>query len=151
MKVYNLQCQFGHIFEGWFRSADEFDAQSNKGILSRPVCEDNVVTRLPSAAHIQNPKSSHSSKQNKMSPNNNSVDPDLQRKLIEVAQHIFNNAENVGDKFASEARKIHQKESEERTIYGTATLEESRQLKEEGIDVMSIPTQLIKKKPKSIQ
>ena len=48
-------------------------------------------------------------------------------------------------------RKIHQKESEERTIYGTATLEESRQLKEEGIDVMSIPTQLIKKKPKSIQ
>jgi hypothetical protein len=86
-----------------------------------------------------------------MSPNNNSVDPDLQRKLMEVAQHIFNNAENVGDKFASEARKIHQKESEERTIYGTATLEESRQLKEEGIDVMSIPTQLIKKKPKSIQ
>ena len=153
MKVYNLKCQYGHSFEGWFRSNDEFLVQSDKGILSCPVCDDNVVTRLPSAAHIQAQKTSASygSKVSSDAGKNSILQSEVNRKLLEVAKHILENAENVGNQFAKEARKIHRKEAEERSIYGTVTTEESKELRDEGIDVFSIPVGVVKKKPKSIQ
>ena len=153
MKVYNLKCQFGHSFEGWFRSNDEFLDQSDQGILSCPVCDDNVVTRLPSAAHIQAQKASGSfSAETSSDAGRNSVfQTEVNRKLLEVAKHILENAENVGSQFAKEARKIHRKESEERSIYGTVTTEESKELRDEGIEIFSIPVGVVKKKPKSIQ
>ncbi|RZP21924.1 MAG: DUF1178 family protein [Burkholderiaceae bacterium] len=153
MKVYNLKCQYGHSFEGWFRSNDEFLVQSDKGILSCPVCDDNVVTRLPSAAHIQAQKTSTSSglKGSSDTAKNSVLQSEVNRKLLEVAKHILENAENVGSRFAKEARKIHRKEAEERSIYGTVTTEESKELRDEGIDIFSIPVGVVKKKPKSIQ
>ncbi len=153
MKVYNLKCQYGHSFEGWFRSNDEFLVQSDKGILSCPVCDDNVVTRLPSAAHIQAQKTSTSfiSKESSNTGRNSVLQSEVNRKLLEVARHILENAENVGNQFANEARKIRRKEAEERSIYGTVTNEESKELREEGIEIFSIPVGVAKKKPKSIQ
>ena len=152
MKVYNLTCQYGHSFEGWFRSNDEFLVQSKKGILSCPVCDDNVVTRLPSAAHIQAQKtSSVSSKAPVCADKNSALQSEVNRKLLEVARHILENAENVGNQFAKEARKIHRKEAEERSIYGTVTTEESKELRDEGIEIFSMPVGIAKKKPKSIQ
>ena len=153
MKVYNLKCQFGHTFEGWFRSNDEFLVQSDKGILSCPVCDDNVVTRLPSAAHIQAQKTSTSFglKESSNTAKNSVFQSEVNRKLLEVAKHILENAENVGSQFAKEARKIHRKEAEERSIYGTVTTEESKELRDEGIEIFSIPVGVVKKKPKSIQ
>ena len=153
MKVYNLKCQYGHSFEGWFRSNDEFLVQSNKGILSCPVCDDNVVTRLPSAAHIQAQKTSppFNSKASSHEEKNNILQSEVNRKLLEVAKHILENAENVGEQFAKEARKIHRKEAEERSIYGTVTTEESKELRDEGIEIFSMPVGVVKKKPKSIQ
>ena len=153
MKVYNLKCQYGHSFEGWFRSNDEFLVQSDKGILSCPVCDDNVVTRLPSAAHIQAQKTSTSFglKESSNTAKNSVFQSEVNRKLLEVAKHILENAENVGSQFAKEARKIHRKEAEERSIYGTVTTEESKELRDEGIEIFSIPVGVAKKKPKSIQ
>ena len=153
MKVYNLQCQFGHTFEGWFRSNEEFVSQSDKGILSCPVCDDNVVSRLPSAAHIQAQKSSVSLETSTpgIGDRKKQLESEVSKKLLEVAKHILQNAEDVGDQFAKEARKIHKKETDERSIYGTVTLEESKELKEEGIEIISIPVGVVKKKPKSIQ
>ena len=153
MKVYNLSCQYGHSFEGWFRSNDEFLVQSKKGILSCPVCDDNVVTRLPSAAHIQAQKTSasFSSKASSNAGRNGVLQSEVNRKLLEVAKHILENAENVGSQFAKEARKIHRKEAEERSIYGTVTTEESKELRDEGLEIFSIPVGVVKKKPKSIQ
>ena len=153
MKVYNLQCQYGHSFEGWFRSNDEFLHQSDKGILSCPVCDDNVVTRLPSAAHIQAQKTSatFSSKAPSDAGKHSVLQSEVNRKLLEVAKHILENAENVGNQFAKEARKMHRKEADERSIYGTVTIEESKELRDEGIEIFSIPVGGVKKKPKSIQ
>ena len=153
MKVYNLKCQYGHSFEGWFRSNEEFLVQSDKGILSCPVCDDNVVTRLPSAAHIQAQKTSTSfgSKASSDQGKNSTIQNEVNKKLLEVARHILENAENVGNQFAKEARKIHRKEAEERSIYGTVTTEESKELRDEGIEIFSIPVGGVKKKPKSIQ
>ena len=126
MKVYSLKCQYGHSFEGWFRSNDEFLVQSDKGILSCPVCDDNVVTRLPSAAHIQAQKTSTSfiSKDSSNTGKNSVLQSEVNRKLLEA---------------------------EERSIYGTVTTEESKELREEGIEIFSIPVGVAKKKPKSIQ
>ena len=139
MKVYNLSCQYGHSFEGWFLSNVEFLVQSKKGILSCTVCDDNVVTRLPSAAHIQAQKTSASFSSKASSDVGKTVFQEVNRKLLEVAKHILENAENVGSQFAKEARKIHRKEAEERSIYGTVTTEESKELRDEGIEIFSIP------------
>jgi len=121
--------------------------------LSCPVCDDNVVTRLPSAAHIQAQKASASvsSKASVDAEKNSALQSEVNRKLLEVAKHILENAENVGNQFAKEARKIHRKEAEERSIYGTITTEESKELRDEGIEIFSIPVGGVKKKPKSIQ
>ncbi len=153
MKVYNLKCQFGHTFEGWFRSNDEFLSQSDQGILSCPVCDDNVVSRLPSAAHIQAQKSSSTFGSGSLdkAERTTQFENEVNRKLLEVAKHILENAENVGNQFAKEARKIHRKEAQERSIYGTVTTEESKELENEGIEIFSLPVGVVKKKPKSIQ
>ena len=121
--------------------------------MSCPVCDDNVVTRLPSAAHIQAQKTSDSfsSKASSVEGKNSALQNEVNRKLLEVAKHILENAENVGSRFAKEARKIHRKEAEERSIYGTVTTEESKELRDEGIEIFSIPIGVVKKKPKSIQ
>ena len=149
MKVFNLQCQYGHFFEGWFRSGDDFDSQSSKGILVCPICEDNIISRIPSAAHIQSTRSSSTNDSN--NENNKNIDQEVKKKLLEVTQQILQESENVGDQFANEARRIHRKEAEARTIHGTATLDESRELKDEGIDILTIPLGKIKKKPESLQ
>ena len=85
MKVYNLKCH-GHSFEGWFRSNEEFLVQSDKGILSCPVCDDNVVTRLPSAAHIQAQKTSTSFglKESSDTAKNSVFQSEVNRKLLKL-------------------------------------------------------------------
>ncbi len=148
MKVFNLQCQFGHSFEGWFRSGDDFKTQNSKGILVCPICEDNIISRIPSAAHIQSTKSTVNKSSNNFQ--NKNINQEVKKKLLEVAQQILQDSENVGDQFANEARKIHRKEAEARTIHGTATIDESRELKEEGIDILTIPLPKTKK-PESLQ
>ena len=60
MKVYNLQCEDGHSFEGWFRSEDDFISQNKKGLFSCPICENSNISRIPSAAHIQSNKAKDS-------------------------------------------------------------------------------------------
>ncbi|OUT99350.1 MAG: hypothetical protein CBC01_01495 [Betaproteobacteria bacterium TMED41] len=145
MKVFNLQCGEGHSFEGWFRSEEDFISQNSKGLSSCPICDSTIINRLPSAAHIQSNK-------NKVTKNNhNSISDEVQKKIVEVAKEILKDSENVGSRFAEEARKIHRNESEMRSIHGTATHEESKALKEEGIDILTLPIEKIRKKPTSLQ
>ena len=146
MKVYNLQCEVGHSFEGWFRSEDDFISQNKKGFFSCPICENSNISRVPSAAHIQSNKAKDSGI-NK----NNSISYEVQKKIVEVAKQILKDSENVGSRFAEEAKKIHRNESEMRSIHGTATLKESQELKDEGIDILTLPLDVIRKKPTSIQ
>ena len=146
MKVYNLQCHLSHTFEGWFRSDDDFLSQNKKGILTCPICESTSIVRLPTAAHIQSQKS-----RDNLYNNKNNVNDEDMKKLFEVANQILSDSEDVGDRFADEARKIHRKEAEMRSIHGTASIEESNELREEGIDVLTLPIQKIRKKPTSLQ
>jgi hypothetical protein len=116
-----------------------------KDFFSCPICENSTINRMPSAAHIQSNKTRVDKK------NNNSISYEVQKKIVEVAKQILQDSENVGNRFAEEARKIHHNESETRSIYGTATREESQELKDEGIEVLTLPIEKVRKKPTSLQ
>lgn len=130
MKVYNLTCEHDHRFEGWFSSEDDFCAQSEKGLIECPVCESRSIVRMPSA-----PRLNLSGAQQPQ--------PDLHEKIqahiMNLVREVVANSEDVGDRFAEEARKIHYKESPERAIRGVATADECEALVEEGIDVTPLP------------
>jgi hypothetical protein len=134
--VYSLACSKGHEFEGWFASSSAFDAQARDGKLVCPVCNTRKVAKAPMAPSL----SSTVGKQKAAAA------PDEIRKMRQfmtgLRKHIEETAENVGSKFPEEARKIHYGETEERQIYGEATVAEARELVEEGVDVAPMPPDL---------
>lgn len=151
MKVYNLACPLDHRFEGWFASEDDCLAQQDKGMLACPVCDSTDITRMPSAPHIA--KSSSGELANpKLEIENLSggvvaltgsdhsrLEAQVQAAFLRGMRELMGKSEDVGDAFADEARKIHYKESPERSIRGQTTLDEAEALREEGIDVLSMP------------
>lgn len=159
MKVLNLQCSHQHSFEGWFASEDDFQTQLSRGLVECPMCADKSVQKLPSAPRLnlgghQGPdapgKNSHASP---MSVSND--ESAAARKLPAVAgmpasraeqaaflqalRHVVANTEDVGTRFADEARRMHYGEQEARSIRGQTSVREAVELMEEGIDVMPLP------------
>ena len=134
MIVYSLHCPKGHAFEGWFRDSGAFDAQSADGKLVCPVCNSRKIEKAPMAPALANAVGERKSA------------PDELRKARQfvtgLRKYVEANAEFVGPKFPEEARKIHYGESEERHIYGEATIKEARELIEEGVDVAPLPPDL---------
>lgn len=160
LKVFDLQCEQGHVFEGWFASADTYESQKAGGLLSCPVCSSSNVNRKVSAArlnvgHLKRERLHGTASTQAAGPETqqapqaggNNVQapaegPDLARIQAEVIRHmrkVLRETENVGSDFAQESRRIHHGESEERPIRGTATPQERAELSEEGIAVMAIP------------
>ncbi|MFM8769580.1 MAG: DUF1178 family protein [Rubrivivax sp.] len=137
MKVLNLRCANGHGFEGWFGSEDDFLDQNGRGLVECPMCADRVVTRLPSA-----PRLTLSGAREPAAPVATPVEPaaaDLQALWMQVVRHAIENTDDVGERFAEEARRIHYGETEVRGIRGVASTQERQALHEEGIEVMSLP------------
>jgi hypothetical protein len=137
MKVLNLQCGHAHGFEGWFASEDDFQDQLARGLVECPLCGDLHVTKLPSAPRLNlgaaEPKAPP--KQEVVSAPN----AQLQAAWMQLVQKVMANTEDVGERFAEEARKIHYGEADERGIRGQASREETRELLEEGIGVLPLP------------
>jgi hypothetical protein len=131
--VYNLVCTKDHSFEGWFASSSAFDAQAADGKLVCPVCNTRKVTKAPMAPALSP----------KVGKQKSAPAPDELRKMRQfmtgLRKYVEENAENVGNKFPEEARKIHYGEIEERLIYGQATVAEAKELIEEGVDVAALP------------
>lgn len=136
MIAYNLICAKEHEFEGWFANSSAFDEQAKDGKLVCPICNSRKVNKA-----IMAPALSSKVGKQKFAPS-----PDEMRKMRQfmtgLRKYVEENAENVGEKFPEEARKIHYGEMEERPIYGHATLEEAADLVEEGIDVAPLPPDL---------
>src|ERR1700760_2040215 len=120
MKVFDLVCAGGHRFEGWFASAESFDAQHAASDVRCPVCDASDVQRAPSAPRLN--LGGEASVQA------------LMPALVSHLRRIVGAAEDVGPRFASEARRIHHEEAPARSIRGTATDDERRELEEEGIE-----------------
>ncbi len=165
MKVLNLQCHHGHGFEGWFASIDDFLAQNGAQRIACPLCGDTVIQRLPSAprlnlgAKAETVASGSAEKPNDTSENTTdgtqtslvpqhppmpadmppAMAANLQARWMQAVRHVIANTEDVGPKFAEEARRIHYGEVQARGIRGQATRDEREALLDEGIDVASIP------------
>jgi len=140
MIVYDLECEHSHRFEGWFGSAGDFDTQLADKLLACPVCSSGNVVRRPSASYVitgsaevpQREKPSSASVPQQYA----NVSPEVVARVIE---HIVKNTEDVGNQFPEEARKIYYNETPERHIRGVASPREVESLREEGIEVVSLP------------
>jgi len=154
MKVLNLQCSHGHSFEGWFASQDDYDAQRGRGLVSCPVCHDSEVTKMLSAPRLN---LGHGTQETAATPSAETAMPaqdvaqmtpqHLQTAWMKMVRHVMANTEDVGSKFAEEARKIHYGETEERNIRGQASREETEALLDEGIDILPLPVPAGLKEP----
>ena len=132
--VFELICADRHRFEGWFASADDFDGQKARGLLSCPVCSDSSIEKLLTAK-IGRPDA-EPPRENAQPP---AAPAERPRNLHEMIDYILLNTENVGVDFPAEARRIHHKEIPQRNIRGVATGAETRELLDEGIAVMPLP------------
>lgn len=134
MIQYALVCENDHQFEGWFRNAEAFEAQSASGTLECPICASSDVHKAlmaPAVSKGANEKVSLSAGH----PEQQQIRESIRR----LRNKLVSDAEYVGDRFADEARKIHLQESEARGIYGEATREEVGSLVDDGIDFMPLP------------
>lgn len=142
MKVFNLQCSALHRFEGWFASEEDYTSQVERALLECPLCGDKAVQKLPSAPRL-NLGASETPAAQAAGDAQTLVAGDAaqaqQAAWLQMARRIVSQTEDVGPRFAEEARKIHYGESEERGIRGQASREETEALLEEGIAVMPLP------------
>lgn len=144
MKVFNLACEHDHAFEGWFASAEDYDRQLARGLLECPTCASRTIRKLLSAPRLN---LSAQSAPEPSAPAKPATPEQAQAMLFKLARHIMANTEDVGARFAEEARRIHYKEAPERGIRGQASAEEARELAEEGIEVMALPLPAAVKEP----
>ena len=149
MKVLDLQCAHGHAFEGWFASEDDFQDQLARQLLECPLCGDGTVAKLPSAPRL-NLGAGGAAMQPAMPA---ARQPDgggspvaaalpsaaLQAAWLQTVRRVMADTEDVGARFADEARRMHYGEAEQRGIRGEATREQTEELLEEGIAVVPLP------------
>lgn len=131
---FSLICDATHEFEAWFRSSDDYETQAKSGLVSCPVCHSQKVSKALMAPAVTTGR-----KREKMALAADAEQKRIAAAMIELARKMRENADYVGDKFAEEARKIHFGETEQRGIYGEATLEEVNALVDEGVDLLPLP------------
>ena len=131
---FSLGCDREHAFEAWFRSGDDFDTQKRRGLVECPICGSSKVEKALMAPAVSTGRS-----REKIALAMGEAQKQAMTQLKDLSQKMRENAENVGTKFAEEARKIHFGETEQRGIYGEATADEARSLAEDGIQFMPIP------------
>jgi hypothetical protein len=141
MKVLDLRCANGHGFEGWFASEEAFMDQNGRGLIECPMCADRVVSRMPSAPRLNLSGAREPAAQ---AP---ATAADTQAAWMQAIKQVLANTEDVGPRFAEEARRIHYGEVEVRGIRGRATPDEAKALREEGVEFASLPVPLALKEP----
>ena len=148
MKVLDLRCGQGHVFEGWFGSEDDFSSQLARGLVACPMCGDIAVAKQLSAPRLNfgNARAPEKPKQDVVAAAP-SDEVTLQAAWLGLAKRIIANTEDVGERFAEEARRIHYGESEQRGIRGKASKAETESLAEEGISVMQLSLPEVLKGP----
>ncbi|MDB5503588.1 MAG: hypothetical protein JWR89_3490 [Tardiphaga sp.] len=150
---YNLRCDHGHAFESWFQSSSAYDSQVKRKLVNCPSCGSVKVEKAIMAPQIgrktkgravaeaieaAQPVPTELSTANS-TPLMMAQEAELRAKIKELRDHVTKNADNVGEKFPDEARKMHYGDIEHRPIYGEATADEARSMIEEGIEVSPLP------------
>jgi hypothetical protein len=146
---YNLRCERGHAFESWFQNSSAYEAQEKRKLVNCPSCGSARVERAIMAPQIVSKKGRESPVSTPASPTDVTTpgstpllmaqERELRAKLKELRDHIVKNADNVGERFPNEARKMHYGDIEHRPIYGEASPDEARSLIDEGVEVSPLP------------
>lgn len=144
MKVLNLQCSHSHSFEGWFASEDEFQEQLGRGLVECPLCGDTGIVKMLSAPRLNLGATQPADPKLEVMT---APDASMQAAWLKMVRHVMANTDDVGERFAEEARRIHYGETEERGIRGQASREETEALLEEGIGVVPLPIPKALKEP----
>jgi hypothetical protein len=157
---YNLVCAKGHEFESWFAGSAAYDRQAKRGLVECPICGSAKVGKA-----LMTPRLARSGKSSPAAPAARETtapetaaphapaasgaaapvavispqEQELRTKLRELREHLVKNADNVGQRFPEEARKMHYGEKEHRSIYGTASPDDAKALHEEGIAFAPLP------------
>ena len=148
MIVFNLGCDKDHRFEGWFASADAFDNQRARGLVTCPVCGSSAVSRLPSAPYVVTRQQQRANDAENTAtaptvapatpPAPSSVTPEAAA-VMALLRRMARESEDVGERFPEEARRIHYGDAESRSIRGQADRNDLEELIEEGIMVLPVP------------
>ena len=137
MIKYNLECSCGETFESWFQNSNEYEKLLKKNLINCYVCgRSKTVKKSIMAPSVATSKTSVVEKDVEQKKE---FFKNVKSKIRELNDYVAKNAEFVGDKFVSDVRSIHYDKKKKRNIYGNATLEETKELQEEGIDVATIP------------
>jgi hypothetical protein len=147
---YQLRCELGHPFESWFQSSAAYETQERRKLVSCPACGSSRVERAIMAPQIVSKKGPDSAAPAPAAeaapapapastPLMLAQERELRAKLKELRDHIVKNADNVGERFPNEARKMHYGDIEHRPIYGEASPDEARALIDEGVEVSPLP------------
>jgi hypothetical protein len=143
MIVYDLVCKHRHAFEGWFSSNEDFERQRDARLIRCPLCDDAAIARRPSAqvrvGCAAPPKEEKDVEVDAQAQKPAEVALGGDADVLKMMRRLVADTENVGRAFAEEARKIHYEEAPKRGIRGQATPDEAEDLREEGIDFMSLP------------
>ena len=150
---YTLRCERDHAFESWFQSSSAYDSQVRRKLVTCPVCNSTKVEKAIMAPQIVSkkgrdnavptpapaPAAPAETTASESTPLLMAQERELRAKLKELRDHIVKNADNVGERFPNEARKMHYGDIEHRPIYGEASPDEARSLIDEGIEVTPLP------------
>lgn len=154
MKVFNLKCEHGHPFEGWFRSHVAFEEQQSLGLLSCPFCDSRVIEKTLSAPRLNLSGGQQPAQAPADDLTQSPISPSVPQPQAQVAAHpqaaalaaalgvvrqMLAQSEDVGERFAEEARAMHAQEIPSRAIHGSTSLETAQELAEEGIPVVALP------------
>lgn len=146
MIVFDLTCQTaGHRFEGWFASSDAFADQQERGLVECPHCGTSAVTKAPMAPAVPK-KGNQLSVPAQSAPVAAGIPPEaaaMMQALAKVQAEALKQSRWVGEDFAEQTREIHYGERDAEQIHGQATLEQAKELLEEGIAVMPLPFPVI--------
>jgi hypothetical protein len=130
--IYDLRCKDGHKFEGWFKDRGAFEKQKASSLIACPVCGNTDAAVIPSSVAVMG-RDSHSSSEEAAAR----VSP--LKIFREVQDYIHKNFDNVGEKFAEVALRIHHGEENRRNIHGTTTQSEEETLRDEGVPFIKLP------------
>jgi hypothetical protein len=148
---YSLRCEKDHSFESWFQSSSAYDSQVKRKLVSCPVCGSAKVEKAIMAPRIVGKKGRDKAPAVTEAPTEVAApaaestplmmaqERELRAKIKELRDHIVKNADNVGERFPNEARKMHYGDIEHRPIYGEASPEEAKALIDEGVEVAPLP------------
>jgi len=144
MFIVDLRCKNDHRFEGWYQNAAELKALEKRDEVTCPLCE-SKAHRVITASRISTSKTGKIAKPSPLKSANKKMPLEVQKALSKVVQHIRATHNDVGDKFAEEATKMHKGEVALAPIRGTTTSEDEKQMADEGVPFLKVPIPEIEK------